>query len=39
MKHQQVFEKNEDQLADIISALAEAKFLGVQGHLPVNCRL
>lgn len=39
MKHQEVFEKNEDRLVDIISALAEAKFLGVQGHLPLNCRL
>ena len=33
------FEKNEDRLVDIISALAEAKFLDVQGHLPLNCRL
>ena len=39
MKHQEVFEKNEDRLVDIISALAEAKFLDVQGHLPLNCRL
>ena len=39
MKHQEVFEKTEDRLVDIISALAEAKFLDVQGHLPLNCRL
>ena len=39
MKHQEVFEKNEDRLVDIISALVEAKFLDVQGHLPLNCRL
>lgn len=36
MKHQEVFEKNEDRLIDIISALAEVKFLDVQGHLPLN---
>ena len=39
MKHQEVFEKNKDRLVDIISAMAEAKFLDVQGHLPLNCRL
>ena len=39
MKHQEVFEKNEDRLVDIISALVGAKFLDVQGHLPLNCRL
>ena len=38
-KKRKAKKKKENRLVDIISALAEAKFLDVQGHLPLSCRL